>query len=127
MSEHLFLFQIFFDNIEAQYLHLLYHSVFFHHRSRSRSPRRRKRSPTPRPTKVHVGKLTRNVNKEHLSEIFNVYGQIKEVEMLKDRSHPEFSRGFAYIVYGSPDDAEKAIKHMDGGECDACSRSLLLL
>lgn len=83
---------------------------------RSRSPRRRKaRSPTPRPTKVHVGRLTRNVNKEHISEIFAIYGSLKNVEMLPDRFHPEFSKGHAYVEYEQPDDAEKAILHMDGG------------
>jgi len=48
-------------------------------------------------------------------EIFSVYGVVKDVEMLKDRAHPEFSRGFAYVEFGNPDDAAKAIKHMDGG------------
>ena len=84
---------------------------------RSRSPRRRKpRSPTPKPTKVHVGHLTRNVNKDHITEIFSVYGQVKSVEIIPDRYHPEFSRGFAYVDYEQPEDAEKAIKHMDGGK-----------
>lgn len=84
---------------------------------RSRSPRRRKaRSPTPRPTKVHVGRLTRNVNKEHIVEIFAIYGSLKNVEMLPDRFHPEFSKGHAYVEYEQPDDAEKAILHMDGGQ-----------
>lgn len=54
------------------------------HRSRSRSPRkRRKRSPTPRPTKIHIGHLTRTVNREHIMEIFSVYGTIKHVEFPK--------------------------------------------
>ena len=84
---------------------------------RSRSPRRKKRSPTPRPSKVHVGRLTRNVNKEHIMEIFSTYGPIKSVDLPMDRIHPEFNRAFVYIEYENPDDAEKAIKHMDGGEC----------
>lgn len=92
-------------------------------RSRSRSPRgdrkaappRRQRSPTPKPTKVHVGRLTRNVNREHIVEIFSVYGTVKSVEMLMDRNHPEFSRGFAYVDYEAADDAEKAVLHMNGG------------
>ena len=83
--------------------------------NRSRSPRRKKRSPTPRPTKVHVGRLTRNVVKEHVNEIFTNYGAIKSIDMPPDRTHTEFSRGFAYIEYENPDDAEKAIRHMDGG------------
>ena len=79
------------------------------------SPKRKKRSPSPRPTKVHVGHLTRNVNKDHVKEIFMTYGTIKDIEMLSDRMHSHFSRGFAYIEYGTPEEAEKAIRHMDGG------------
>ena len=90
--------------------------VLLLHRSKSRSPKRRpRRSPTPRPNKVHIGRLTRNVNKDHITEIFAIYGSLKNVEMLPDRNHPEFNRGFAYVEYENPDDAEKAIKHMDGG------------
>lgn len=55
------------------------------------------------------------MNKDHITEIFSVYGAIKNVEMATDRFHPEFSRGFAYVEYENADDAEKAIKHMDGG------------
>ena len=43
------------------------------------------------------------------------YGTIKDIEMLSDRMHSHFSRGFAYIEYGTPEEAEKAIRHMDGG------------
>ena len=83
-----------------------------------RSPRRRekKRSPTPRPTKVHIGRLTRNVNKEHIIEIFSVYGTIKNLDMPSDRVHPTVSKGYAYIDYEKPEEAEKAVKHMDGGK-----------
>ncbi|CAD5115941.1 DgyrCDS4871 [Dimorphilus gyrociliatus] len=87
-------------------------------RSRSASPRRRRRSPTPKPTKIHIGRLTRNVNKEHVIEIFSVYGTIKSVEILGDRVHPEFSRGFAYVEYEHSDDAAKAVKYMDAGQID---------
>lgn len=83
---------------------------------RSHSPRRKKRSPTPRPLKVTIGRLTRNVNKEHLQEIFSTYGTLKNIEMVTDRSHPHFTKGFAYLDFENPDDAEKAIKHMDGGK-----------
>lgn len=65
---------------------------------------------------MHVGRLTRNVNKEHITEIFAMYGQIKHIEMPIDRVHPSFSKGFAYIEYDTPDEAEKAIKFMNGGK-----------
>jgi len=48
-------------------------------------------------------------------EIFSVYGVVKNIEIPADRVHPEFTRGFAYVEFENPNDAEKAIKHMDGG------------
>jgi RNA-binding protein with serine-rich domain 1 len=86
-----------------------------------RSPKRRKRSPTPRPTKVHIGQMTRNVNKDHIQEIFSVYGTLKGVDVPTDRAHPNYIKGFAYIEYENPDDAEKAIKYMNGGRLKSVS------
>ncbi|KAA0199837.1 hypothetical protein HAZT_HAZT007882, partial [Hyalella azteca] len=89
---------------------------------RSQSPRnrRRQRSPTPRPTRIHVGRLTRNVNKEHLLEIFSVYGTVKSVDlpMYDVRLNPTLNKGYGYIDFETPDAAEDAMKHMDGGQID---------
>lgn len=86
---------------------------------RSPSPRRkrRERSPIPRPTKIHIGHLTRNVTKEHITEIFSAYGQIKMVDFTMDKLHPNQGRGFAYVEFETADEAENAMKHMDGGKC----------
>ena len=81
----------------------------------STSPKRKKRSPSPKPVKVHLGHLTRNVNRDHVMEIFSTYGTIKHIEMRSDPMHPQYSRGLAYVEYSTPEEAEKAIKHMDGG------------
>lgn len=48
-------------------------------RSRSRSVRKKRdRSPTPKGNKIgpriHLGRLTRNVTKDHVHEIFSNYG-----------------------------------------------------
>lgn len=51
-------------------------------------------------------------------EIFSTYGTVKGVEMPPDRIHVHLSRGFAYVEFELPDDAEKAMKHMDGGQID---------
>lgn len=45
-----------------------------------------------------------------------MYGAVRGVELLTDRNHPEFSRGFAYVDFENADDSEKATKHMDGGK-----------
>lgn len=105
-------------------------------RSRSRSPRktdrdkdrererererpaRKERSPTPRPTKIHVGRLTRNVTKEHVQEIFSDYGTIKNIQFEYERHQQHLGKGFAYIEFSTPDEAEDAMKHMDGGQID---------
>ncbi len=60
-----------------------------------------------------------------MTEIFATYGTIKHIEMTVDRFHPTFSKGFAYVEYENPDDAEKALRHMDGGMLE--SKLLLIL
>ncbi|KAG7166642.1 RNA-binding protein with serine-rich domain 1-B-like [Homarus americanus] len=93
-------------------------------KSRSRSgsprPRRKPRSPTPRPTRIHVGRLTRNINRDHLHEIFAVYGSVKSVDlpMYDMRNNSSLNRGYGYIDFEKPEDAENAMKHMDGGQID---------
>ena len=68
--------------------------------------------------RIHIGRLTRNITKDHVHEIFSVYGVIKAVEFPLDRLHPPAGRCFAYVEYNNPDDAENAMKHMDGGQID---------
>uniref|UniRef100_F6W3V6 RRM domain-containing protein n=2 Tax=Ciona intestinalis TaxID=7719 RepID=F6W3V6_CIOIN len=86
---------------------------------RSRSPRRpirRERSPTPKPTKLHVGNLTKNINKEHVNEIFSYYGKVKTVDMPMERNG--IPRGLAYVEFDDHTEADKALKFMDGGQID---------
>lgn len=37
------------------------------------------------------------------------------VDMPMDRLHPHLSRGCAYVEFETPEEAQKALKHMDGG------------
>ena len=59
-------------------------------------------------------------------EIFSTYGQIKMVDFAMDKLHPNQGRGFAYVEFETADEAENAMKHMDGGEfkCRALSSDL---
>ncbi|XP_013206749.1 RNA-binding protein with serine-rich domain 1-like [Microtus ochrogaster] len=91
-------------------------------RSKSKPPKRdekeRKRlRPSPKPTKVHIERLTRNVTNDHM-EIFSTYGKIKMIDMPVERIYPYLSKGYAYVEFENPDEAEKALKHMDGGQID---------
>lgn len=60
--------------------------------------------------------MTRNVTKEHIVEIFSTYGNIKLVDFPIDKMHPNHGKGFAYVEFETADEAENAMKHMDGGE-----------
>lgn len=56
-----------------------------------------------------------NVSREHIQEIFSTYGAVKAVEFPMDRLHPHNGRGYAYVEFSNADEAENAMKHMDGG------------
>lgn len=53
--------------------------------------------------------------KEHIQEIFSVYGKIKMIDMPLNRVLPHLSKCYAYVEFETPEEAEKALKHMDGG------------
>lgn len=55
---------------------------------------------------------------EHIQEIFSTYGKIKMIDMPMNRIHPHLSKGYAYVEFETPEEAEKALKHMDGGEVE---------
>lgn len=40
------------------------------------------------------------------------------IDMPMNRIHPHLSKGYAYIEFETPEEAEKALKHMDGGQID---------
>lgn len=58
------------------------------------------------------------MNKEHITEIFSHYGTIKSIDFPTDRLHNQQSRGFCYVEFTTPEEAENAMKHMDGGQID---------
>ena len=93
-------------------------------KSPSASPKRRKRSPSPKPTKVCVSKLTRNVNRGHVEEIFANYGKIKTADLPLSNG---ISRGLAYVDYETPQEAEDALKYMNGGWIDGQEVSVQLV
>ncbi|ODN84034.1 hypothetical protein L202_00063 [Cryptococcus amylolentus CBS 6039] len=91
----------------------------------SRSPSAsRSRSPPPRGPRsdggfkvVVVSGLSKNVQVGHLEEIFGEYGRVVRVDM------PLFevsglNRGKAALEFENSSAAEKAKKHMDGGQLD---------
>uniref|UniRef100_A0A1I8IVY5 RRM domain-containing protein n=1 Tax=Macrostomum lignano TaxID=282301 RepID=A0A1I8IVY5_9PLAT len=67
---------------------------------------------------IRVTRLTRNVARAHLEEIFGMYGALRRIDIPADRQHPELTRGFAIIEFESPGEAADACRHMDGGQID---------
>lgn len=43
-----------------------------------------------------------------------------------ERMHPHLSKGYAYVEFEIPDEAEKSLKHVDGGQLMAKRARLLL-
>jgi len=64
-----------------------------------------------------VDKLTRNVSKDHLLEIFGKYGKIKSAEVLWDK-RANLPRGAAFVDFLERGDAEKAVEYLDGSQID---------
>ncbi|XP_029655354.1 RNA-binding protein with serine-rich domain 1-B-like [Octopus sinensis] len=75
-------------------------------------------SPPMRPLKIFITGLSMNVNKDHIYEIFGVYGSILNVNIPSDITHPQFSKGHAYVTFEDPDSAEDAVKHFNDGQID---------
>ncbi|KAI4102459.1 MAG: hypothetical protein LQ339_004613 [Xanthoria mediterranea] len=87
---------------------------------------------------IVVEKLTKNVNENHLREIFGAYGSIKELDLPMNKQCKPLrapanklvelpltfvdlvmtNRGTAYILYTNTTDAEAAIAHMHEAQLD---------
>ncbi|ULT98311.1 hypothetical protein L5515_002890 [Caenorhabditis briggsae] len=92
-------------------------------RQRRRSPPARRSSPMPARSsspikRIIIKNLSKNVIREHVEEIFSIYGAIAKVDLPPDRNHTHIHRGYGYVDYQNVEDAEKSIKYMDGGQVD---------
>ncbi|KAM0813028.1 putative RNA-binding domain-containing protein [Seiridium cardinale] len=85
--------------------------------SRDRESRGRSESPLRGSTKIVVEKLTKNINEDHLREIFGQYGSIRDLDLPMNRQF-NTNRGTAYILYVHEADAEAAIAHMHEAQLD---------
>ncbi|GJC97704.1 RNA-binding protein with serine-rich domain 1-A [Colletotrichum higginsianum] len=73
--------------------------------------------PLPLPHPIVVERLTKNINVDHLEEIFGQYGRIKDLH-LPINGTLGTNRGTAYILYETEADAEEAIAHMHEAQLD---------
>ena len=62
---------------------------------------------------IYIGNLTDEVNEHDLCKVFEVFGQVESVNILKDRFSGK-SRGFGFLKMSSKDEAQIAIKETNG-------------
>ncbi|MCJ1470499.1 hypothetical protein MMC07_009145 [Pseudocyphellaria aurata] len=75
---------------------------------------------------IVVEKLTKNVNANHLREIFGAYGSIQDVDLPINKQFMT-NRGTAYILYANSPDAEAAIAHMHEAQLDGAVISVSIV
>ncbi|XP_047311400.1 organelle RRM domain-containing protein 2, mitochondrial [Impatiens glandulifera] len=63
--------------------------------------------------KLFVSGLSRLTTDDKLRETFSSYGQLVEAKVITDRATGR-SKGFAFLTYGSLEEAEEARKQMNG-------------
>lgn len=67
--------------------------------------------------KLFVGGLSWDTNDQSLGEAFERFGPVIEAKVISDRDTGR-SRGFGFVTFEAPADADKAMAEMDGAELD---------
>ena len=62
--------------------------------------------------KLFIGNLPWKVSEEDLRPLFEQNGEVSDVKVVLD-NYTGKSRGFAFVVMATPDDAQKAIENLD--------------
>lgn len=66
-------------------------------------------------TKLFVGSLSYSVNDDQLKDAFAAFGTVVSAKVIVDRETNR-SKGFGFVEMGSDEEAQAAIKGMDGKE-----------
>ena len=67
---------------------------------------------------IYVGNLDYNTSEQELRQIFEAYGQVENVNMIRDQYSGQ-PRGFAFVEMANDEDAEKAIAGTNGMQVGA--------
>lgn len=68
-------------------------------------------------TKLFVGSLPYSTTDEELSEAFSAVGTVVSAKVIFDRDSQR-SKGFGFVEMSSEEEAQSAIKQLDGSEMD---------
>ena len=66
---------------------------------------------------IYVGNLRYNLTEDALKTIFEEFGEVASVKIIRDRFSGE-SKGFGFVEMASDDDAKKAIAELNGKDVD---------
>ncbi len=66
---------------------------------------------------IYVGNLPKTTNEETVRKLFEEYGEVTEVKLLKDQYTDEL-RGFGFVTMPSKADAQKAIQEVNHSEVE---------
>lgn len=67
--------------------------------------------------KLFVGSLSWNTDDHGLQAAFERFGEITDAKVITDRDSGR-SRGFGFVTFADPRDAQKAVAEMNGAELD---------
>ncbi len=79
--------------------------------------KRRRSGGSGPPVRLFIGSLSWNVDNEGLKEAFEAHGKVVDAAVVLDRDTGQ-SRGFGFVTMGSRQEAEVAMREMDGSEVD---------
>lgn len=88
-------------------------SMNYHHHASTHSSSRSNLPPNC--YRVYVGGLHVNLTEEMLRSLFEPFGPIIRLELMRDRA-TNVSRGYAFITYANTDDGQEAVRCLDGFE-----------
>jgi len=77
----------------------------------SKAPKAKKQLPT----KLFVGGLDWELTDKELGELFKEFGEVLEALVVPEQGTGR-NRGFGFVTFSNPDEANKAIDAMDGAE-----------
>ncbi|KAH8862761.1 RNA-binding protein 39 [Schistosoma japonicum] len=67
------------------------------------------------PMKLYIGSLHYNITEEMLKGIFEPFGKIEDIKLIKDPATNR-SQGYGFVTYVNSDDAKKALDQLNGFE-----------
>lgn len=62
---------------------------------------------------IYSGNIPRETSEADIREVFEKYGEVTSVTMIRDK-YTNMFKGFAFIEMPKKEEAEEAIKHLDG-------------